>query len=116
MATPSEQPETQFSPLNLPMLQAKALSGFAVPPGFPNTIGLPKYSVGSRCRWIPTPATDWGIVIGQAYIPSKSEDAISIRWAWSYLLLLDVDSPSRQWLLADWVDEADLEFFPTQPS
>ncbi|BAU13948.1 hypothetical protein LEP3755_44910 [Leptolyngbya sp. NIES-3755] len=116
MATPSEQPETQFSPLNLPRLQARALSGCALPPGFPNTIGLPKYPVGSRCRWIPTPATDWGIVIGQAYVPSKSEDTTLTQWAWSYLLLLDVDSPSRQWLLADWVDETDLEFFPTQPS
>lgn len=114
MATPSEQPQTQSSPLNLPRLQAKALSGFALPPGFPNTIGLPKYPVGSRCRWVPTPATDWGIVIGQAYIPSRVE-AASTQWDWSYLLLLDDDSPSRQWLLADWVDETDLEFFPLNP-
>ncbi|WP_225895243.1 hypothetical protein [Leptolyngbya sp. NIES-2104] len=115
MATPSEQPESQFSRLNLPMLQAKEFGGLALPADFPNTISLPKYPVGSRCRWIPTPATDWGIVIGQTYIPSRAEAALT-QWAWSYLLLLDADSPSRQWLVADWVDEADLEFFPTQPS
>jgi hypothetical protein len=115
MATPSEQPEAQFSHLNLPILQARELSGLDLPPGFPNAIGLPKYPVGSRCRWVPMPATDWGIVIGQAYAPSKLDDAASTRWDWSYLLLLDADSPSRQWLLADWVDEADLEFSPTQP-
>lgn len=72
----------------------------------------PKYLMGSRCRWIPTPQTDWGTVIGQVYAPDLNNPGETSQWSWLYLLLLDTDSPSQRWVGADWVSEEDLEFLP----
>lgn len=95
--------------LNLPVLRGKAFAGIGLPAHFPEAVSSPKYSIGSRCRWIPTPATDWGTVIGQIYIPDSIGGRTADCWIWAYLLLLDPDSPSRQWLVTDWVDEENLE-------
>lgn len=55
------------------------------------------------------PETDWGTVIGCVYAPDRSSNRSISQWVWVYLLLLDVESPSRQWAETDWVDEEDLE-------
>lgn len=63
------------------------------------------------------PETDWGTVMGSIYVPDHSNNYPNSRSAWVYLLLLDIDSPSRQWAETDWVDEEDLELFdPQRPS
>jgi hypothetical protein len=76
------------------------------------TVQPPKYRFGARCRWIPMPQTDWGTVIGQILIPEQVADHETPQWSWVYLLLLDADSPSRGWIVADWVGEQDLEPIP----
>jgi hypothetical protein len=123
----SEEPGSQFvlgnipeaahprlHTLNLPVLRGTAFAGIDLPTYFPDVINLPKYPLGSRCRWVPNPATDWGTVIGQIYVPSRTEDKAATQWIWAYLLLLDSNSPSRQWLAADWVDEESLEPLPIE--
>lgn len=123
----SEEPESQFvlenfpasayprlNTLNLNVLRGAALAGIDLPTHFPDVINSPKYPIGSRCRWVPTPATDWGTVIGQIYVPSRTENKAATQWNWAYLLLLDPNSPSRQWLAADWVDEENLEPLPDE--
>jgi hypothetical protein len=88
---------------------AKAI---ALPSDFPKTVATPKYPLGSRCRWIPTPQTDWGTVIGQIYVPNPISQNKTTEWSWVYLLLLDLDSPSKCWVAVDWVSEDDLETLP----
>ncbi|MCU0550084.1 MAG: hypothetical protein MUC48_12110 [Leptolyngbya sp. Prado105] len=44
------------------------------------------------------------------------EHSPEVQWSWLYLLLLDPDSPSQQWLLADWVEEEQLELLAFSPS
>jgi hypothetical protein len=77
---------------------------------------LPKYSIGNRCRLAPQTHSEWGTIIGQIYAPvfkdlDKARQKTD-RWSWIYLILLDTDSPSRGWIIADWVDEEDLELLP----
>lgn len=92
------------------------LRSIALPLAFPKTVAVPKYPVGARCGWIPTPQTDWGTVIGQVYAPHLTDAQSAPQWSWLYLLLLDPDSPSRGWIAADLVSEEDLELLaPEQP-
>jgi hypothetical protein len=83
-----------------------------LPPGSPKSVDSPKYQVGERCRWIPTQHTDWGSIIGHIYLPRSDSSHETPQWSWIYLILLDADSPSRGWIIADWVDEEDLELLP----
>lgn len=85
-----------------------------LPTNFSKHLPTPKYSVGDRCRWIPMPETDWGTVMGSVYAPDHFNSYPKSRSAWVYLLLLDIDSPSRQWTETDWVDEEDLELIDPQ--
>ncbi|MBD2463955.1 hypothetical protein H6G89_23415 [Oscillatoria sp. FACHB-1407] len=85
------------------------------PLDFPKQIPAPRYAVGTRCRWIPQPSTDWGIIIGHILLPSETTPHQGADWRWSYLLMLDNSSPSRRWTVMDWVSEDDLELFPMQP-
>ena len=78
-----------------------------LPSQFPETIAPPKYAFGTHCRWTPQPHRDCGIVIGQVYAPDEREEPV--RWSWVYLLLLHPGSASGGWIVADWVDEEDLE-------
>ncbi|HEY9627178.1 MAG TPA: hypothetical protein V6C84_07740 [Coleofasciculaceae cyanobacterium] len=87
-------------------------SGLVIPDF--TTIQNPQYSLGTRCRWILTLQTDWGTVIGQIYAPDLNNSHEISQWSWLYLLLLDLDSPSRSWVVADWVDEKDLELLPSE--
>lgn len=93
--------------------QSKAQRAIELPLNFPEAVSVPRYALGTRCRWIPMPETDWGTIIGQVYTPQESQGAEIPQWSWIYLLLLDSSSPSHQWLLADWVDEEDLELLPS---
>jgi hypothetical protein len=99
---------------NLTVLQFSEFNSCKLPAEFPEMASAPQFSLGSRCRWIPNPNTDWGTVIGHVYIPTN-HDRASSEWSWLYLLLLDVDSPSRQWVAVDWVGEEDLELLPSPP-
>lgn len=85
-----------------------------LPPGFPQSVASPKYQIGERCRWIPTQNTDWGSIIGHVYLPRSDSSYERPQWSWIYLILLDADSPSRDWIAADWVGEEDLEILPEQ--
>ncbi|NJL41365.1 MAG: hypothetical protein HC899_35145 [Leptolyngbyaceae cyanobacterium SM1_4_3] len=110
-ATP--QPSQPFrEELNLIPLQSRTVRAIALPPNFPETTQFPRYPFGTRCRWIPNPSTDWGTIIGQVYAPVETVELSDSQWSWLYLLLLDADSPSRTWLVADWVEEDSLELLP----
>lgn len=106
----------QPADLNLVTWQGNKRPPVILPVGFPADTKLPKYALGDRCRWIPNPNTDWGVVIGQIYAPAATEPPCDSQWLWLYLLLLDADSPSRQWLMADWVEEQELERLPDSAS
>lgn len=84
-------------------------------PSPPQFVVPPKYAIGARCRWIPRQHTDWGQVIGHVCLPSVENSNETPQWSWTYLLLLDSDSPSRSWVVADWVDEEHLEILSEQP-
>jgi hypothetical protein len=67
---------------------------------------IPGYKDGSSLRWIPSKGgVDWGIAIGRfyAYAPHL------YRWSWKYIILLDSQSPSAAWVMADTAWEEDLE-------
>ncbi|PSB14106.1 hypothetical protein C7B61_10860 [filamentous cyanobacterium CCP1] len=83
-----------------------------MPPQFPAAVTPPKYPFGTHCRWLLQPHADAGVVIGQVYAPDERD--APTRWSWVYLILLQPSSPSWGWIVADWVDEADLE--PLEPS
>lgn len=104
---PPSHPDRHPSVLPLMPWQSRHSSRIHLPPQFPQAVAPPKYTFGTPCRWVPQPHRDWGIVIGQVYAPDERDDPI--RWSWVYLLLLHPDSPSWGWIVADWVDEDDLE-------
>lgn len=104
-------PDAIAALFELLMLQRRDMPALALPSEFPGSISVPRFVVGDRCRWIPNPATDWDIVIGQVFVPIEADQLEPQPWAWMYPLLLDSDSPSRSWLIADWAEEADLELY-----
>jgi hypothetical protein len=111
----SFNPSASLSDEGVGLLFGQNASVVVIPPNFA-TAQLPKYSIGSRCRLVPQPHSEWGTIIGQIYAPVfKNLDKArqkTDRWSWIYLILLDTDSPSRGWIAADWVDEEDLELLP----
>ncbi len=75
-----------------------------LPSNFPN-VEMPHYAEGKTVRWksaLENP--DWGIVLGRfyAYAPHLC------RWTWKYVVLLDSNSPSEEWCVADVAWENDL--------
>lgn len=96
--------------------QSSDFKDISLPTRLPQTIPNSTYPLGSRCRWIPNPHTDWGTIIGQIYSPYRLGRSSEVRWSWLYLLLLDPDSPSQPWLVADWVEEEQLELLVSAPS
>lgn len=102
-------------------LQAKRLGQqdiFSVPitREYPQSVELPNllntpppnYSIGSKVRLTPIDgATEWGTLIGNylAYAPRVRE------WQWKYILFLDKDSPSADWVKTTnaWQDEIECE-------
>lgn len=85
----------------------------ALPTNFPAGIVV-TFAIGDRVRWIPLPsATDWGTIVGLLYDWAEPHHS----WQPRYCVLLDADSPSREWTIADWAWQWDLEVFtPTLPS
>lgn len=96
--------------------QSSNFKDISLPARLPPAIPNPTYPLGSRCRWIPNPHTDWGTIIGQIYSPYHLDHSSEVQWSWLYLLLLDPDSPSQQWLVADWVEEEQLELLTSSSS
>jgi hypothetical protein len=75
-----------------------------LPINFPH-VKTPDYSEGKTVRWKSAiENSDWGIVIGRfyAYAPHLC------RWSWKYVVLLDKNSPSSAWCIADTAWEEDL--------
>ena len=79
------------------------------PDEFPENIRPPQYAIGDRCCWISLSTTDWGTIVGQVLAPVELDESTTLQWVWLYLVLLDLDSPSRQWVTTDWAEEDDLE-------
>lgn len=76
-----------------------------LPSYFPN-VETPHYSEGKTVRWksnIENP--DFGIVLGHFYAYASH----LCRWDWKYVVLLDKNSPSSAWVVADVAWEEDLE-------
>lgn len=111
----NSSPSAFLSDEGVSLLFGQNASVVVTPPDFA-AAQLPKYSLGDRCRLASQPYSEWGTIIGQIYAPVfKDLDKVgqkTDRWSWIYLVLLDTDSPSRGWIIADWFDEEDLELLP----
>lgn len=111
----NSNPSAFLSDEGVGLLFGQNASVVVIPPDFA-AAQLPKYSIGSRCRLAPQTHSEWGTIIGQIYAPVFKDLGKSRQkadwWSWIYLVLLDADSPSRGWIIADWVDEEDLELLP----
>ncbi|NJL22793.1 MAG: hypothetical protein HC895_21380 [Leptolyngbyaceae cyanobacterium SM1_3_5] len=78
-----------------------------MPAHFPSDIPT-TFAIGDRVRWLPLPsATDWGTIVGLLYDWAEGYHS----WQPKYCVLLDADSPSRDWTIADWAWQWDLEVF-----
>lgn len=78
---------------------------FNLPVQFPD-VEVPRFLYGDRLCWVSdNELTDWGIVIGRFYSFAPHRR----RWGWCYLIWLDPDSPSSDWVRADIAWEDDLE-------
>ena len=95
--------------MNMASWGNRELSFIQAPDEFPENIQLPKYEIGDRCCWIPMNTSDWGTIVGQVLAPVKPDQSTTSHWVWLYLVLLDLDSPSRRWVTTDWAEEDDLE-------
>ena len=74
-----------------------------LPINFPD-VKTPDYAEGKKVRWKSAiENSDWGIILGHffAYAPHLC------RWTWKYVVLLDSNSPSEEWCVADvaWQDD-----------
>lgn len=76
---------------------------------FPRGTPKPKFALGDRVRFIPTPAEDYGVVSGFQYAPAEHLQ----DWAWRYTVWLDLQSPSHAWTCADLAWEDDLALLLT---
>lgn len=74
-------------------------------PNFAETI-TPRYSEGTRVRWVSINENrEWGVIIGRFYAFAPHH----YGWMWRYVVLIDSDSPSADWVAADTAWEGDLE-------
>ena len=72
----------------------------------PNLLNTPPpdYSIGTKVRLIPIDdATEWGTIIGNYLCYAEHH----CKWQWKYILFLDFDSPSADWVKTTfaWQDE-----------
>lgn len=100
-----------LSEMDIASWRSRELSFSHAPHTLPESIQPPKYAIGDRCGWIPMNSTDWGTIIGQVLAPVELVQPTTPQWIWIYLVLLDSNSPSRQWVTTDWAEEDDLERF-----
>jgi hypothetical protein len=100
--------------LNLPLISLDELPpSVRLPADFPDGTATPKFLYGDRLRWKPlsdTGETDRGIVIGRFYAFAPHH----CQWAWKYLILLDPESLSAQFCVADTCWEEHLEPLPLE--
>ncbi|MGB3692920.1 MAG: hypothetical protein WA865_16160 [Spirulinaceae cyanobacterium] len=90
--------------LEIPASTTKAIDNFPA-----NT--KPRYQEGDRVRWqSPGNSSDWGVIIGHFYAYAKH----NYQWGICYLVWLDVNSPSADWIVADTAWEEDLVLIVSQ--
>lgn len=74
-------------------------------PNFADAL-TPRFLDGARVRWVAVDENrEWGVVMGRFY-------AFALHlcsWTWRYVVWLDSDSPSAEWIVADTAWENDLE-------
>jgi len=91
-----------------PLILSQPPEGISLPSAFPGEVQLSDFLIGDRVRWKfldDTPDTDWGRVVGKYYaFASHKSD-----WQWRYIIWLDDDSPSKEWLVLELAWENDLE-------
>ncbi len=91
-----------------PLILSQPPEGISLPSAFPSEVQLSDFLIGDRVRWKfldDTPDTDWGRVVGKYYaFASHKSD-----WQWRYIIWLDDDSPSKEWLVLELAWENDLE-------
>ena len=75
-----------------------------LPWDFPSPERSPRFNLGDRVEWKPSPHRDFGTIIGLQYAPAAHRQA----WSWQYLVFLDPDSPSQGWVPSDFAWEDDL--------
>jgi hypothetical protein len=75
-----------------------------LPINFPN-VKTPDYAEGKKVRWKSAiENSDFGIILGHFYAYALHRCC----WAWKYVVLLDKNSPSSAWCIADTAWEEDL--------
>lgn len=82
-----------------------------LPNDFPVQTSLPRFRLGDRVCFVPTPAADYGIVVGLQFAPAEHLQG----WGWRYTIWLDPQSPSRAWTDSDLAWEADLQLLTSAP-
>jgi hypothetical protein len=100
--------------LNFPLNSLdEPLPSVRLPADFPDGTAMPKFLYGDRLQWIPLSdkdETDRGIVIGRFYAFASHR----YQWGWKYLILLDPESLSAQFCVADTCWEEHLEPLPLE--
>lgn len=84
---------------------------FQLPPfaKLPTYRSVPLFWLGEMASWKRLPdnvKADFGVVIGRFYLPAAHR---GFQWGWKYLILLDKNSPSAAWTVADSAWEEDLQ-------
>ena len=98
------QPYQDDLNLEIPAPTTKAIDNFPV------SI-KPRYQGGDRVRWqSPDNDYDWGVVIGSFYAYARH----NCQWGIYYLVWLDIQSPSADWVVADTAWEEDLALIVSQ--
>lgn len=71
-------------------------------PNFTDAV-TPRFLEGTRVRWVAE-NREWGLVIGRFYAFAPHLCA----WTWRYVVWIESDSPSADWIVADTAWEDDL--------
>ncbi len=91
-----------------PLILSQPPEGISLPSAFPREVQPSYFLIGDRVRWKflgDTPDTDWGCVVGKYYAFGSHK----FDWQWRYIIWLDDDSPSKEWLVLELAWEDDLE-------
>lgn len=76
-----------------------------LPPNFADALP-PRYVEGTRVRWVSVDENrEWGVILGRFYAFALHLCA----WSWRYVVWIESDSPSAEWIVADTAWENDLE-------
>jgi hypothetical protein len=88
-------------PENLPQMPP-----FALPEVVPEVLPQQKFQLGDSVRWHQVPNPDFGRILGVIFTHSTSCAATGLH----YLVLLDIQSPSRHITSYDFAFEEDIEW------